>query len=253
MTPTEPRALFAVLEATWPAHSQRRLGAWTLRDGQGGGKRASAASVDGGTASADLGPAEAEMRRIGMRPLFMVRGGQGELDRLLEGAGYEVVDPVNIYLGAVNDLARGDLPPGGQAACYRLWPPMAIQREIWAEGGIGPARVSVMARVQGDRTALLARLDGRAAAAAFVARAGDMAMIHAIEVRPAFRRRGAGRAVMREAARWAAELGSAHLAVVCTAANAGANALYRSMEMHRAGHYHYRQHPQAGPQAGPWS
>ena len=42
-----PEHLFATMEATWPAASRRETGIWTLRDGQGGGKRVSAATTTG--------------------------------------------------------------------------------------------------------------------------------------------------------------------------------------------------------------
>ncbi|NKW78995.1 GNAT family N-acetyltransferase, partial [Rhodobacteraceae bacterium R_SAG7] len=39
---------------------------------------------------------------------------------------------------------------------------------------------------------------------------------------------------------WAAEQGATELAVLCTRANAGANALYARLGMQQAGGYHYR-------------
>ena len=43
--------LFDVLHATWPAAETRRAGPWTLRRGDGGGSRVSAATLDGGIGS----------------------------------------------------------------------------------------------------------------------------------------------------------------------------------------------------------
>ena len=113
-------------------------------------------------------------------------------------------------------------------------------REIWAEGGIGPARVAVMERVTGPKTGLLGRLKDQPAAAGFVALHEGIAMVHALEVRPRHRRAGMGRLMMVQAALWAEAQGARHLAVLCTRDNAGANALYAAMGFSCAGTYHYR-------------
>ncbi|PVA11984.1 GNAT family N-acetyltransferase [Pelagivirga sediminicola] len=240
MTAPDASTLLAVLEATWPAHARRRQGPWTLRDGRGGGKRASAATAAAPVCAADLPDAEAAMRTGGAAPLFMIHEGAEALDALLAGAGYEVIDPVVIYAAPLQALAMDAPSP---TASFHIWEPLAIQREIWAEGGIGPARVAVMERVQGDKTALFGRKAGRAAAAGFAAIEGNTAMVHALEVRPDFRRQGVARALMLEAARWAMGRGARHLAVVCTEGNIGARGLYASLGLQTAGRYHYRQHP----------
>lgn len=243
MTVPEGRALYGALEATWPAHASQTLGPWLLRDGRGGGKRASAATARGPVTEADLAPAEAAIRAMGQLPCFMIREGDAALDTLLAQAGYEVIDPVMMYAAPLDGLVMDTPEP---TASFHIWEPLAIQREIWAGGGIGPARVDVMHRARGAKTALLGRRDGHAAAAGFVAIHDGLAMVHALEVLDGYRRQGIARALMLEAARWAAPLGARHLTVVCTEANTAANALYTSMGMQRVGRYHYRQHPQAG-------
>jgi GNAT superfamily N-acetyltransferase len=65
-------------------------------------------------------------------------------------------------------------------------------------------------------------------------------MIHAVEVRPALRRKGAARQMLNAAAHWAAEQGADRLALAVTEANAGARALYASLGMQPVGQYHYR-------------
>ena len=64
--------------------------------------------------------------------------------------------------------------------------------------------------------------------------------IHAIAVRPALRRKGAGRQILAAAAQWAAEQGADRLALAVTQANSGAIALYTSLGMQPVGEYHYR-------------
>ncbi len=181
------------------------------------------------------------MRALGEVPRFMIRGGDEALDALLEAAGYTIVDPVNMYVAALEGL---DMAPPAPTASFHLWEPLAIQREIWADGGIGPERIAVMMRAAGPKTALLGRDAGHAAATAFAAIHAGIAMVHALEVLPDHRRRGIARTLMAEAAIWARGQGARYLAVICTAGNTGANALYTGMGMTMIGRYHYRQHPQ---------
>jgi hypothetical protein len=68
------------------------------------------------------------------------------------------------------------------------WPPLEIARSLWAEGGIGPARIAVMDRVAGANAALLGRTGDRPAGVAFVACHGAEAMLHALEVAGSQRR-----------------------------------------------------------------
>ena len=229
--------LAAVLDATWPAAALHRTGDWLVREGRGGGKRVSAATAEGPRALADIAAMEAAQAALGQRPLVMIRPGQEALDAALAARGYGVVDPVAAYAAPVARLAC-DLPP---LAAFDIWPPLAIQREIWAEGHIGPERLAVMDRVAGPKTALFARSNDRPAGVAFVALCGDTAMLHALEVLPALRRQGAGRHLLVAAANWAAGQGARTLSLVLTVANTGARTLYASLGMGVVGQYHYRQ------------
>lgn len=236
--------IFDVIEATWPPARRWCEGPWTLRDGQGGGKRVSAATAHRPVGASDIAAAEGAMRAIGQAPLFMLRAGAGPLDDALDDtlaeAGYALVDPVNIYAISLPDL---DLPRPSRLTSFHLWEPLAIQAEIWAAGGIGPARLAVMHRAQGPKTALLGRMDARAVATGFAAMSGPTAMVHALEVLAPARRRGMGRALMAEAAHWARGQGAHTLSIICTAENVAANALYAGMGMTLMGRYHYRQQP----------
>ena len=256
-----PATLARVMEATWPPARSLTCGPFTLRDGQGGGKRVSAATLNGAERSAwdeaDIDRAAAGMQALGQDPLFMLTEADDALDRALEARGYAVIDPVVAYAAPVADLVR-PLPP---LAAFAHWPPLAVTTEIWAEGGIGPARLAVMARVGGPHTALLARSgprpgsDGHAgpegeacSGACFVAISGNIAMLHALEVLPAQRRNGAGRHLLQAAAQWAMDRGAQSLSLVVTRENRPARALYESLGMQSVGQYHYRQ-PAAGTDA----
>ena len=178
------------------------------------------------------------MRALGQPMLFQVRDGDAEVDAMLEAAGYPIVDPVNIYVAALADQT-GEHPP--RVSTYTIWEPLAIMRDIWAAGGIGPARVAVMERVKGPKTSLFGRSNNRPVAAGFVAIHDRIAMVHALEVREGHRREGTGRYLMQQAAHWAADHDATHISVICTQANAAANGLYSSMGFTLVGQYHYRR------------
>lgn len=228
---------FEVVDATWPAADSRTDGTLTLREGRGGGKRVSAASASGAVGEAQIEAAEAAMRQMGQPPLFQLRPGDEGLDAALAGRGYSIVDPVNIYACPVSQLTDLPMP---RVTVFALWEPLAIMRELWAEGGIGPGRLAVMDRVKGPKTGLLMRHQDKPGGVAFVAIHDGVAMLHALEIPPHQRRKGLGKWAMRGAAFWALDNGAHTLSVICTKANEGANALYRSLGMQLVGEYHYR-------------
>lgn len=248
MMPTA-QVLRAAMEATWPPVRAWRQGAFLLREGQGGGSRVSAATLEEAEpeglseGSPDgledgledgLARAEAAMRGLGQAALFQLRPGQEAFDALLGARGYAVKDPVVFYAMPCAPMAA--------PACevYELWPPIAALREVWAEGGIDPARLAVMARAPGAKVALMGRAGDMPASAAFVAAHGPGAMLHALDVLPPARRRGLGRLMMLQASDWAARQGCAWLGLAVTEANAQANALYRGLGMQAISRYHYR-------------
>ncbi|MGG7645326.1 GNAT family N-acetyltransferase [Rhodovulum sp. YNF3179] len=235
-TPDHAR-LFAALDATWPAAEFRRLGPWTLRRGDGGGKRVSAATAEGAVTGDDIDRAESAMRDMGQAPLFMIRRGDTALDGLLAERGYAVVDPVHVFLAPVATVAAAAPDP---MACFTVETPLAIMRDMWAAGGIGPERLAVMARAQGPRTCLFARTHDRPAGVGFVAIHEDIAMLHALEVPEAFRRRGAARNILGRAAQWAQDHDAAWFSAVTTGENLPAQRLFSGLGLRSVDNYHYR-------------
>ena len=230
--------LLHVLESTWPAAETRRLGPFLLRRGDGGGNRVSAASTD----RADVAPeqiarAEAAMRAWNQPPRFRLTPENAALDRRLAGLGYAAHDRSLLIAGPVEAAARSESVPHDGIPCDR---PLALMRAFWAENGIGPARLRVMARVALPKTHLIARHGDRVGAAAFVAVDGDIAMLHALVVAPDSRRAGLGRRMMARAAIWAEERGARVLAVATTGENLPAQRLFAGLGMTVVGHYHYR-------------
>lgn len=230
-----PDALYAAIEGTWPPASTTRQGVWTLRDGQGGGKRVSAATANGSTTADDITQAEAAIQR----PLFMITDRDDALDAQLAARGYEILDPTNGYATPITALTDIPVP---RVTAFAIWEPLAIMEEIWAAGGIGPARLAIMHRAQ-TKTGILARHADKPAGAAFVALHGDTAMVHAVEVLEHQRRAGVAQWMMRRAAFWAQGQGARTMSVLCTEANTAANALYQQLGFTRICGYHYRQAP----------
>ncbi|WP_372805645.1 GNAT family N-acetyltransferase [Loktanella salsilacus] len=231
----------AVIDATWPAAAVRQVGPWTLRSGAGGGNRVSAATANGSVRAQDISVAADAMRAAGQEALFMVRPGEDALDALLAEAGYIKRDETLIRACPTAALTADPVPP---VTAFTVWPPLAAQRDIWAGGGVGPARLAIMDRVQGPKTTIFGRIDDRPAGTLFVAIHDGIAMLHALEITQDHRRKGLARHLTRAAARWAQRQGAAEFALLVTAANGGANALYAGLGLGEAGRYHYRAAPQ---------
>ena len=92
-----PEVLAQVMEASWPAASVARLGPWAIREGQGGGKRVSAAPAEADWQPEQIAQAETSMLALGQGPLFLIRGQDDRLDAALSERGYRIVDPVMAY------------------------------------------------------------------------------------------------------------------------------------------------------------
>ncbi len=228
--------LYEVIEATWPTASKRQLGPVTIREGQGGGSRVSAAT--GAANDDDVTAAEAAMRDLNQPCLFMIREGEADFDALLARRGYRIKDPVTLYSAPVDRIATNRPPP---VTTFEIWPPLSAQKEIWEQGGIGPARLAVMDRAPHPKTTILGRLDDTPAGTVYAGIHNGIAMFHALEICSRFRRRGLAVHMLRSMAFWAKNNGADHIALVVTEANIGANALYASLGFDVVGHYHYRQ------------
>ena len=101
-----PAALQQAMDASWPAATIAVLGPWCLRQGAGGGKRVSAATVAAAWAETDIAAAEAAMQAKGQRPLFLIGAEDSALDTALAARGYQLVDPVMAYAVPVDRVAQ---------------------------------------------------------------------------------------------------------------------------------------------------
>lgn len=233
--------LLSVLRATWPAAATQQVGPAdapvTLREGRGGGSRVCAATADGPIDAQTLQDAAQAMRAMGQSPLWQITPQQGALDAQLAAAGYAMTDETVLMSSPVAPIAALDLKA---VRAFRAWPPLAIQREIWDSSEIGPERRAVMARAPHPKTSFLGREDDSPAGAAFAAIHDGVAMVHALTVLPAFRRKGLARWLMVAAARWAQEHQIDTIAIAVTQKNEGARALYADLGFVTHPGYHYR-------------
>lgn len=233
----DPARLYEVLDATWPAARCVDKGPWRLREGLGGGQRVSAATALGQIGEDDIETAEQAMAAFGQPLIFMIRDEDGGLDTMLASRGYPVVDPVNLYVARASDLTA----EMRIASAIPAWPPLALQREIWEDGGIGPGRIAVMERASGPKTSILGRTSDTPGGTAFVAADKDVAMVHAIEVSKPERRKGIGERLMQASANWAVANGVEWISLIVTQANTAANAMYQKLGMEVLSGYHYRR------------
>jgi GNAT superfamily N-acetyltransferase len=232
--------LAPVIAATWPPVSTRRVGPFTVPEGAGGGQRVSAARLsDPEATDAADGEIDAAMEALvdlNQAPLVMVLDHQTGLDARLAARGFVARDTTRALIIPTARLAAAPPP----VTCFATWPPLAIQTEIWAAGGVGPARLAVMDRAQGPKMSFFGRINDRPAGTGFVAIHDGIAMLHALEILAAHRRKGLARIMMRAAADWALSEGAESFAALVTRENQPALGLYASLGFEPVGEYRYR-------------
>lgn len=229
-------ALAQAFEATWPAADHVEMGGIRLGRAPGAGGRVNSARVTGDWCDADIDASIRQFKDWGLPPVFRALDEDEALQKALNSRGFHRSNPTAIMACPVARLTDRDLPP---VTTFTIWPPMAIQRDIWAAGNIKAARQQVMLRVAAPRTSILGRIKDRAAGAGFVAIDGDVAMIHAIEVLPDWRRQGLAGWMMRQAAIWADAQGATRVGLAVSRANSGARALYDSLGFDEVAGYAY--------------
>lgn len=239
---TDP--LHRIFETSWPAAEYRQIGGFRTGRGAGGGWRVSSAHADGVWQPDQIAQVEAAQQDWGQMPLFRVDDGDSDLADALAARGYSAHAPTVMLAAPVEPLAAVQIPA---VTCFALWPPLAIQRDLWTENQVGPARQAVMDRVTLPRAALLGRTSDRAAGVGFVAADGPVAMLHALAVLPEWRRAGLARWMVRGAAQWAQQQGAAQLVLAVERGNAPALALYDQLGfVEQWGYRYFRRDADAG-------
>jgi GNAT superfamily N-acetyltransferase len=229
--------IFEAIDVTWPAEKFLEIPKWKLRRSAKGGKRVSAATAIGAPDISDIKLAENKMVQWHQDKLFMIKKNEIILDEALSASGYRVIDPTNIWSISSKNLSIQKTLP---VKAFTIFPPLAIQRELWRENHIPPSRIEIMDRVKTHKTTIFGRINARLAASAFVAVSNKFAMMHALVVDKKCRRQGMGKFVMQKVGSWAYQMGAESVVALCTEKNCSANILYKSLGMQVIGKYHYR-------------
>lgn len=236
MTGRPDAGLAAAFEATWPAPQAAICGGFRVGRSLGAGGRVSSAVAVGPWSGGDLDAACARHAAWGQPVLFRAWDDEAALISALTARGLVAQDHTLVMAAPVATLADRPVPP---VTAFAIWPPLAIQRQIWAAGGITPARQDVMEAAPAPKAALLGRIRDRAAGAGFVALHHEVAIIHAVEVLARYRRQGVAGWMMRHAAQWAQAQGATRIGLAVSRANAAARATYAGLGLQVAGSYAY--------------
>jgi len=237
MTLKNSSTIFETIDLTWPAEELFELPKWKLRKSINGGKRVSAATAIGKSSISDIQFAENTLAEWRQDKLFMIKAGENSLDQALTKRGYYIVDPTNIWSISTAALSMQQIPP---VTAFTIFPPLAIQKELWVANGIDASRIEIMNRVKTPKTSIFGRINATPAASAFVSVANKIAMVHALIVDHKCQRQGMGKFVMQKIGAWADELGAKKVVALCTKKNHSANNFYKSLGMKVTGEYHYR-------------
>jgi ribosomal protein S18 acetylase RimI-like enzyme len=241
-------ALERAAAALWVAPAEEHLGSWLLRAAEGFTGRANSALPlgDPGLPLPDaVAAAEAWYRARGLTPMFAVPapldGDGGPLEAYLAARGWTIRSGATFVLtadaGGTPADARVRIDPEPDAAWIALYhyrgsplPPVGrvlLMSAPWQ--GFGS--------IHDDEGAVIAV--GR------VAVAGEWASLTAIEVDPAWRRRGLGGAITAALRHAAAARGARQVLLQVEADNTAALALYQRLGFTPAHQYHYRVAPQS--------
>ena len=234
---TNRSTIFEVIDLTWPAEEFHEFSNWKLRKSLKGGKRVSAATSIKTPDISDIEFAEDKMTSWLQEKLFMVQSDQNNLDEALQMRGYRFIDPTNIWSISSKTLSLQQVPP---VTAFSIYPPLAIQRELWMANGIDPSRMEIMGRVKTPKTTIFGRINAKPAASAFAAVAYKIAMVHALVVDLKCHRQGIGKFVMQKVGDWAYQMGADDVVALCTKENQSANCFYKNLGMNLIGGYHYR-------------
>jgi len=221
----------------WPPIRKKTVGPWVIREGGGGGRRVSSTTPIGDYSKEDILLAEREMQALGQPNIFQIRNKDEDLDILLKEKGYSLVDKTVIYTGNIVEISGLRVPP---VTTFNVWPYLSIMKSIWEKGGITDARLSVMRRCNVRKTAILGRIENKAAGCAFISQSEGVSIIQSVFVLPQYRRKGLSRYIISEAAKWGVGEGTSYLALMTSKYNRKARNLYDGLGMKMIDTYHYR-------------
>lgn len=232
-----PNSFWAASEICWPPLNKKNIGPWVIREGAGGGSRVSSTTANDFFTKEDIFIAENHMQLLNQKNIFQIREKDLELDNILDRLGYSLVDKTVVYGSKIAKMSSPCVPP---MTAFNIWPPLRIMKDIWEIGGTTDSRISVMERCKVRKTAILGRIENKAAGCAFISEYKGIAILQALFVLPSYRRKGLARFLISESVKWVSYADSAYLALMTDKYNKEARGLYDSLGMKIIDKYHYR-------------
>jgi ribosomal protein S18 acetylase RimI-like enzyme len=232
-------ALQGIARRGWPEIEAEALGAWVLRAAGGFTRRANSVLAFG-EPGRPLDDAIARVRAFygarGLPPYFQLSD-ESPVDRELAARGWVSEAPVRFEVADLNALTSG-----GEGVVLARRPEPAWLARYHKAGALSPAALHVLgspdvvcfASLPGEDPAL-ARAIGRCVIV------DGWAGFSAIEVDPAYRRRGLATRVMAALIRFAREAGATRAYLQVETANQPALTLYERMGFTTHHRYHYRR------------
>ena len=215
----------------YPAWREVLLGGWMLRAAGGASRRINALSPLGLSAADPariMADATAVYGRLGMPVRFRVPSLLPAAAATLDRHGFTAD-------GTVLTLMRDNLSWSAPEGVHILAEPHSRWFAAWTAcrpDADAPTAAAFRHAVGGlaiPAAFLVRRVDGQAAAVAYLAAHRGIAVLEAVVTHPAHRRRGHGQAIVAAAAHWAARAGAQALCLQVTAENAPARALYGAL------------------------
>ncbi|MEV3925369.1 GNAT family N-acetyltransferase [Actinomadura coerulea] len=230
------RRLGELVAEAWPAPFAQDIGGWRLRHADGVTKRANSVLPmdDPGDVDLAIGRAERFYTALGLPTVFLMdaQARPEGLDGVLEGRGYELVEPtIAMTAGLSGPYEREgvDVLDAPSREWLHRW---------WSVDGGHDHRPPMAEKILTGVSAGYACADGLAVGRGVPQ--GEWLGVYAMAVAPDARRRGLGRRVLRALLGWGSERGCERAYLVVVERNAAARTLYESEGFVPAAAYHYR-------------
>uniref|UniRef100_UPI0011AE448F GNAT family N-acetyltransferase n=1 Tax=Methylobacterium sp. B34 TaxID=95563 RepID=UPI0011AE448F len=227
----------------WPSPRELLVHGYLLRAAGGRSKRQN--SVNPMRGSGAPGPAIAAARaiygRLGQRPIFRVPAIAPQMEPLLAGGDYDVVDETCTLIRSLDDLPIAPDPAVAVAAAPG--PDWLALRDAVNRADEAAARVfrDTVAALALPRAFAAAAAAGGIGAIAFGVLDRELMVIEAVATPEPLRGRGHARRAVGALLRWGRGEGARAACLQVVAANTPARALYRALRFERELYpYHYR-------------
>ena len=236
----------------WPPEQSIELDGWRLRSARGVTRRANSVWPNGGgmtDLAAKLLAAEQFYTGLGLPTVFQIcdAAQPSNLDDLLDRRGYRADAHTYVQTAAISDLLR-NLPPLRLRPHFELEVSEEFDEEWFAlycvseevSGHAAAVRRGILQRIQPAHGFVLLRSEGRPAAVGLGVTEGGWLGVFCMATLPAYRRQGAGSAVLRTLAIWSQLYGAEDAYLQVMVNNADAQPLYAKAGFVTAYGYHYR-------------